>query len=281
MSDISIRDGTMSFKQQELALIDGPYGMVTCMQRGVDVEGMYRPGCVVFRTAGGFLDEETLKTEEMEAALRGLRNWVVLSHEKCGAAKVVEEAIGNRDAVPEEVYEAIVDPLKRHDCCTRADVEMKIAGIVAGAIQKRCGELGIEKRNIIEGHLDFPKLLDDSHEGLRLVITSPLRCSYGELGVDPSDTKTYYLHNNLYATQPDIWIAVKKVGVGSIQVRSQNAGEDAEVAKFAKYLKADPRFSMLGAKIEEPVLVRDRIANIYMPPSTREPSPSPRARARL
>ena len=269
--------------QGELALLDGSYGLFACMDGRItaDLERMYRRGWTLFRTAGGFLDQETRETPEMEEAVREQRNWVVLSHRDCGAAKVVEDAVGDRHAVPDEVYSALVEPLRQHGCCSRVDVEGKSPKVVEEELQGMCGELGLPKKNIITGCLDIS---DSSHPhgGLRLVITSPLRCSYAELGLDPSDRKTYCLHNNLYATQKDIWIAVKRVGVESIQVRSQNAGEDQAVRRFVDYLKTDASIRTLNVRVEDPVLASNRIWNTYAPQAPqRAPAREPRNRETL
>jgi hypothetical protein len=261
MRTISLRDEFMSFAQEELSLLEGSYGVVTCMQRELDVSSMYRPGWVLFRTAGGFMNSVT---PEFRDALKEQANWVVLSHTGCGAAKVVEAAIKDKSTVAADVYEALVKPMELHNCKTCTEVEQKNPGIVAETIQKVSGEMGLAKKNIITGCIDTPKLTE-SHNGLALVITTPLRCKYSELEIDAADPRTYYIHNSLFSTEPDIRVAVEKIGVRSIKVISQNIAEDAKIANFVDYLKADVFLAKMGVKIESPVLSTNRPWQIHVP----------------
>jgi hypothetical protein len=243
------------------------------MQRELDISSMYRRGWVLFRTAGGFMNTVT---PEFKQALGEQENWVVLSHTGCGAAKVVEAAIKDRHTVTDDVYAALVQPLSQHDCKTCHDVEEKNPGIVAEKIQALSAEMGLGKKNIITGCIDTPKLTD-VHDGLNLVITTPLRCRYSDLDLDAADAKTYYLHNNLFATEPDIRVAVEKIGVRAIKVIAQNSGENALVAKFVEYLKADSYLSKVGVAISEPVMSTNRTGMVnILDQTSQKPSNRPR-----
>jgi hypothetical protein len=155
-------------------------------------------------------------------------------------------------------------------------VEQKNPGIVAEKIQALSAEMGLGKKNIITGCIDTPKLTD-VHDGLNLVITTPLRCRYSDLDLDAADAKTYYLHNSLFATEPDIRVAVEKIGVRSIKVIAQNSGENALVAKFVEYLKADSYLSKVGVTISDPVMSTNRTGMVnILDQKSQKPSNRPR-----
>ena len=72
-------------------------------------------------------------------------------------------------------------------------------------------DMGLQKRKVVTGCLNTKK--GTHHDSPQLIVTTPLRLSYVEMGFPVTDTGVYYIHNALSAMEPDIWVAAARVEV--------------------------------------------------------------------
>jgi hypothetical protein len=241
----------MSVQEQMAQLED--YGVLACMDRrlfGLEA----RTGVTVLKTAGGIIPKDS---EEVRAAIEKHKVWFVLSHDDCAMMKLFEAAKNGEMAVPHEIVKDLVEPLKHAGCTNCHDAEKRSPEVQSKAIQDLAQRWNLGEKRIITGCIETPKMAAHTFDTFEVVITTPLESTYRELGIDTSNNNAYFLHNNLFATESDIWVATKK-GVRSIKVISQKASEDLEVSNFAEYISKDAGLKSLGVRVT-PILYRDRI----------------------
>ncbi|MDE1865932.1 MAG: hypothetical protein KGH94_04830 [Candidatus Micrarchaeota archaeon] len=276
---VAIRDDFMSFMQEDIASIKGPFFVTGCMDRRLTkiFDSMYREGSTIVRTAGGFLNGSQGVVEQL---IKEYDTGIVTSHRGCGAAEVVVEGLKERQKVPPDIYDQVVNPFASKGCKDCTNVEASSPEMQKDYIEQIASLHGLGNKSIIMRCMDTPKPMVERPNKMELVITTPLRRRYSQLpGVSVNDDTKYYLHcdPSSPSLKCGVWIAVAEIKVGSIQVISQSPRENEMMAKVAETLKNDPEIQKFGVAINPPRLY-DTSIKVGIP---QKPGVTPRDRAKL
>ncbi len=290
MDGIYLRDEVMGFELEELILLGDRVRFWICSDGRLTeetermAEYMRKNGqaVTIHRIIGGtFFTEETISALKNSGVLKEDETQVVLGHERCAAAENAEEILAGKSENHSEAYNVIFKSFRDHDFKSRKDVELKGPIIAKARIEEVCkiGDLG--ERKIIAGSIPTPNISAAPANERVLIVTSPLTCSYRELGLDPKSISNYYVENFLEATMADIKFACQELGITKIRLIAQNASENVEILRLHAKLGEDSDLKRLKVEIPEPKLAekQSRIGRIYMPQAT-QPSPSPQNRKR-